>query len=164
MLALFGLWHMFLEEVVRLSMIEHREQLELRLFPHDAAIPTLKKPFPNLFHPLSAADNLTIVTAGSHGYMDRLENMIGSIHFYEPNVAIVVVDMGLSPSQRAVLQCIERVTVIPFDFLRYPGHVTHLDNYAWKPILIKQLYDDYPDGFLYMDTGCEARCSTKLHS
>jgi hypothetical protein len=154
---LIGLWAFHLEEVVRLSMIPNRENLELRLFPHDAAIPTLAHPSDELYHPLDEQDDFTIVTAGSHGYMDRLENMIGSIHFYEPNVKVVVVDVGLSAAQRAALSCLDQVSVIPFDFLRYPDHVRHLDNYAWKPILIKKLYEDYPNGFLYMDSGCEVR-------
>lgn len=155
MSLLLSFWFFYLEEEIRVSMIPGRPYLEHRLFPHDSAIPGLEKPFPNQYFPVGADEDFSIITAGSHGYVDRLENMIGSIHFYEPDVNIVVIDMGLTAAQRAHLGCLRQVTVSPFDFLKYPDHVRHLDNYAWKPILIKELYDAYPNGFLYMDSGTE---------
>ncbi|CAF4297542.1 unnamed protein product, partial [Adineta steineri] len=40
--------------------------------------------------------DLLIVTAASAGFVDRLENLIGSIHYHEPHITIIVFDLGMT--------------------------------------------------------------------
>src|SRR5690606_9096120 len=48
---------------------------------------------------------LVIVTAASGAYFDRLSNLIGSLHFWEPDKPIVVYDIGLSKEQVKEVAC-----------------------------------------------------------
>ena len=43
-----------------------------------------------------------LITAASERYVQRrmLANLVGSLHFWEPNTSIVVYDLGLSPASR----------------------------------------------------------------
>ena len=43
---------------------------------------------------------VTLVSASSEDYFDRLRNLVGSVHAAEPDLQILVYDMGLTREQR----------------------------------------------------------------
>lgn len=49
-------------------------------------------------------EEVVIVTAGNQHFFDRLENLIGSVHLWEPKLTIVVYDLGLTSKQISVLK------------------------------------------------------------
>ncbi|CAF1654899.1 unnamed protein product, partial [Didymodactylos carnosus] len=116
----------------------------------------------NLFHFTSipyqttTIKDLVIVTCISQSFYDRLENLIGSIHYYERGLKIIVYDMGLSEWQLSKLNCMENVFVETFNYDIYPLHIHDLNNYAFKALIVKQAIDKYGSIF-YSDAGSEFR-------
>lgn len=44
-------------------------------------------------------EEVVILTAGNEHFFDRMSNMIGSSHYWEPTLKVVVYDLGLTPQQ-----------------------------------------------------------------
>ena len=107
------------------------------------------------------------VTAASSSYFDALENLIGSIHKFHPDIPTFIYDLGLTQEQGAQLQTFENCLLHPFAFDQYPPHVRNVSNFAWKPIVIKMaveqaaVYSDTlsisSDCIFYLDAGMEVR-------
>ena len=85
----------------------------------------------------------TVVSAASNFYFDRLANLVGSIHYWEPKQNIVVYDLGLSNHQRAAVRCWNRVQLVPFPFHLFPKHVRNVFNYSFKLLLIQLALHQY---------------------
>lgn len=100
--------------------------------------------------------DFVIATACSHGYFYQLENLIGSIHFWEPRQRIVVYDIGMSRDQLEILNCYVNVSVVPFPFHSHPEHVANLYNYAWKILIIEDAMKRH-DSVLMLDSALELR-------
>ncbi|KAK7235536.1 hypothetical protein SO694_00069199 [Aureococcus anophagefferens] len=49
----------------------------------------------------TAAASLVAVTAADDGYFRRLANLVGSLHFWEPGLAVDFYDLGLAPANAA---------------------------------------------------------------
>ncbi|CAF1188001.1 unnamed protein product [Adineta steineri] len=106
--------------------------------------------------------DLLIVTTVSAGFVDRLENLIGSIHYHEPHRTIIVFDLGMTNSQRSRILCMASVQVENFPFDAYPSHVTYLQFYAFKALVLKEAFEKYrwkTKAIFYLDAGCELRSS-----
>ena len=56
-----------------------------------------------------------IVTAASSEYLDRLANLIGSIHFWEKSFRIVVYDLGLEEESRRMVRSWDNVVLKEID-------------------------------------------------
>jgi hypothetical protein len=113
--------------------------------------PTLHEEFPEI----------TIVTFSSDGYTDALENAIGCFHVWASQVPIAVYDMGLSSTNVARIGRLAGVTVIPFNFSRYPPHVRYMHNYAFKPLLMLDAVERF-GAILSLDAGVELRHSPRV--
>jgi len=50
------------------------------------------------------SDELVLVTAASHHFFGALQNLVGSVHFWEPALRIVVYDIGLTAQDRAAVR------------------------------------------------------------
>ncbi|EFJ40906.1 acetylglucosaminyltransferase [Volvox carteri f. nagariensis] len=72
---------------------------------------------------------LTVVSGCTMSFMDRLENLVGSLQYWEPDLPIVVYDLGFTSEQLARLRCWRGVEVIrgPLDSLKA---VLARDGYA----------------------------------
>ena len=57
---------------------------------------------------------ITIVTACSSSFFDRLRNFVGSVHFWSPTAHVVVYDIGLLDHQIREVEvcCVHMVTII----------------------------------------------------
>ena len=104
----------------------------------------------------SSLGTFLVVTAASEKFFDRLENFIGSIHFWEPSQEILIYDLGLTKSQLLTVLCWKNVQITSFPFSNYPLHVRNIYNYAWKPILIS-LALEQAETILVLDSGLEIR-------
>jgi len=100
-----------------------------------------------------------LVTAADALFFPSLANLIGSVHVWEPDLPIIVFDLGLEPGQRAQLQQCCAVTLRTFEWSRYPPHVRpQARTYAWKAALILQVVEEAPDrAVFYEDAGQELR-------
>ncbi|EKX40129.1 hypothetical protein GUITHDRAFT_113865 [Guillardia theta CCMP2712] len=101
---------------------------------------------------------LTLVSAVSKDYFDRLRNLIGSVHTSEPDLPVVIFDMGLSKEQRKELSSWDGVELRVYNFDKHPEHVRTLANYAWKMPLIQHAAEELTN-ILYLDSSIELRSS-----
>lgn len=109
------------------------------------------------------AKTLTLVTGSNSAYvphlMKVLENLYSVKKIEETQCRVLVYDLGLSEQELSVLK--DRYawcTVMPFDFNRYPEHVSLKANvgkgcsYAWKPIIIHEVCETYGGFVHWFDT------------
>merc|ERR1711879_511308 len=105
-------------------------------------------------------DELAIVTAASENHYGVLkQSLLKTIHIYEPQTRVIIYDLGLSPDSRRELErlCAKRGvwSVRTFDYSRYPSYMSITiarGEYAWKPIIIKEVVDQFPL-VLWLDAG-----------
>ena len=101
-------------------------------------------------------DPLVLVTACSSTYFARLKNFVGSVHYWEPHVKVLIYDIGLSESNLFEISQWRRVEVKRFDFKKYPVHVSFLYNFAWKILIFKEVAEKHRK-FMFLDSGLEIR-------
>lgn len=100
-----------------------------------------------------------IVTAASRKYFieRRLQNLIGSIHYWEPDRLIHVVSLDLDPFSIQEISRWKNVVVTSFNFTAYPSHVENFrTTYAFKPLVIAEALNIY-DEILWLDANMEIR-------
>ena len=100
--------------------------------------------------------DLVIVTASTQQYFPRLRNLIGSIHFWEPKLKIIVYDIGLTPELVDEVMTWKNVELKEFDFGKYPPYVSFIWNFAWKIFIIGQEMEHHPI-VVWLDSGVELR-------
>ena len=84
-----------------------------------------------------------LVTSCGVDFFDRLENLVGSVHFFEPDMKIVVYDLGLTGKQREAVRCWANTELRVFRFDHYPPHFRTLANFAWKPLVLLEALELY---------------------
>ncbi|XP_013396431.1 uncharacterized protein LOC106163403 [Lingula anatina] len=110
-------------------------------------------PMPNRIRNYS----FTLVTGANSGYYSPgLRNFVGSAHYWAPGLNIVVWDLGLTPEQVQETQTWCNVTYRRFPFEKYPQHLKNLKEYAWKPVIIKQMVDEVGN-IVWIDAGSHIR-------
>lgn len=110
--------------------------------------------FCNLF-PISY--KLTIVTGASSNHFRSLLQLLESIRKYE-NADVIVWDLGLTHTENAeLLKRFPHIKYFKFDYSKYPDYfniAVNAGEYAWKPVIIKETYDQCATNLLWMDAGC----------
>jgi hypothetical protein len=108
---------------------------------------------------LTTASLILITSCDSSKYFARLANLIGSAQYWEPELSVVVYDLGLTPSDRLLVESwsnVLAVHTVPFDTL--PAHFRLLRQFAWKPWVMRDALRRYhPHAILYQDAGQELR-------
>ena len=94
---------------------------------------------------------MVIATAFSSNHFEEAEAMIASVQKCFPNKTIIMYDLGLKPDHKTEVSSYCNVEVRPFLFDEYPPHVKQLSIFAWKPIIVKRLSQEY-DVIMYGDT------------
>jgi hypothetical protein len=103
-------------------------------------------------------DRATILTGANGAYFGGLENLIGSLHFWEPGRRVVVYNLGLRKDELDKVRTWKDVDLrwpdgIPSDL---PGHANELKHYAWKPLAIQDALRDHR-AVLWLDAGSDVR-------
>lgn len=97
---------------------------------------------------------LVIVTALSSNHFTESVDFFGSVCEKLPQTNFIVYDLGLSVEQLHAVQSYCNVKVVrKFKFDQYPNHTKELFNYAWKPLIISEISEEY-ELFLYCDSSC----------
>ena len=96
-------------------------------------------------------DNLVVLTAFSDNHFEEAKDMIASMQTCLPDKKIVVYDLGLSSKKKKEVHkyCNVELRSFPFKHYRQP-HVKKLSSYAWKPIIVKLVSQEY-DVIMYGD-------------
>jgi len=101
---------------------------------------------------------IKLVTAASSAFFAGLRNLVGSAHFWERDLPIVVYDMGLSSEERKEVKSWAMVSLRTINWEKEPPHFQDLYTYAWKPSVIADALSRCEEGILlYQDAGQEIR-------
>jgi hypothetical protein len=112
--------------------------------------------------PLETPDSLdvapmTLVTGADSSHFLSLLQFLASVVEHEPDLPVVVYDLGLHPYEEAELEeRFPRYWVRRFPYEKYPPHVNlrwDLGHYAWKPIIVWEVLKDTTEPVCWMDAG-----------
>ena len=98
--------------------------------------------------------DLYLITYSNQRYFKALQNLIGSVHFWEPDLRIVIYDIGMNENQVHEILNWKNVLYKKFNFSLYPPHVQKLKNYAFRPIIWNETFHNYGYTFV-QDAGQE---------
>ena len=108
-------------------------------------------------------ERLVYVTAISDSHFKEALLMFGSVEHCLPNTTLIVYDLGLSDKNRQYLMKNHHVELRLFPFNNYSHlpHVKNLFSYAWKPIMVQMLVQEY-NVILYLDSSIRMKsCDIK---
>lgn len=100
---------------------------------------------------VASLPEIALVTASSSNHFEELLAHIDRVPLFFPNKILIVYDLGLSKQEVKKLRKISFVEYKKFNFVSYPKHVENLHTYAWKPLIIQQLLNQY-GGVMWMDS------------
>ena len=94
---------------------------------------------------------LVCVTAISDSHFEESKAMFASVQHCLPHKKIIVYDLGLNSTHRDHVSNYTNVELRPFPFNDYLPYVRNLNLYAWKPIIVKLVSQEY-DVIMYGDS------------
>ena len=103
-------------------------------------------------------NNIIFVTAAEKNYFDQLESLLKSYDKYLTN-KLIIYDIGLDEKQIQYLKDnFNNLNIIKFKFEQYPKFIGEyfddkLGNYAWKPIIVDKVIQQYKSKVVWLDAG-----------
>ena len=105
-----------------------------------------------------------LITAASERYVKRrmLENLVGSLHFWEPSSTIVVYDLGFTPESRSKVlgwrdvELRDLAPAVTRVLNETPPHTLQASSYAFKALVIQDALLA-ARSVLWIDANCELR-------
>ncbi|CAN0359994.1 unnamed protein product, partial [Discosporangium mesarthrocarpum] len=82
--------------------------------------------------------DVVIVTAANGPYYQRVENLVGSLHFWEPMLPIRLWDIGLTPDQHNESLTWEGVSVLKMPLEELPPHFADPRKVAYKAWMVQE--------------------------
>lgn len=79
---------------------------------------------------------LVVVTAADEPYVERLRNLVGSLHLWEPHTPILLYDLGLSTFTRETVQAWANVRLLDLPWSQLPDHFRQARLCAFKPLVV----------------------------
>lgn len=103
-------------------------------------------------------NSLLLITALSTPYMDRLRNLVGSMHFWAPNSRLQIYNLGLDLKSQLEITTFANVDLIQLP----PDFPTHAIENIWcksfKALIIQHAIRQFPNRpLLFLDAGVEIR-------
>lgn len=116
------------------------------------------KLLPCLFSPSSLENNkLVIVTGADSSHYKSLCQFLSSVFMHEPNIKVVVFDLGLIEPERQYLKGVFPTAELRlFDYSQYPDYFNikvNAGEYAWKPIILSDILNEFKHCVCWMDAG-----------
>ena len=137
------------------NLIDPRIQKTEMTSLNDSKIPKIEDT--TIFDPkIQQSEEITIITYANKNFYTALRNLVGSVHFWEPQLQIVVFDLGMLDKHLEDIRKWRNTKLVTFDFTLYPDHFRDLHKYAFKPIILNRTFHEY--GFIFLeDAGQEFR-------
>jgi len=100
--------------------------------------------------------DIVIITGITDDYLSPLYNLLDSISFFEPDLKVIVYDLGLDTESREKVLGWDMVSELrTFDFSKYPAFFNICSHgMAWKPVLIVDALEEF-ERVLWLDAGFE---------
>jgi hypothetical protein len=101
---------------------------------------------------------LIILSGADSSHFKSLIQLTESILRYESTAILVIYDLGLTNKESSDIK--ERFPFVDFkkfDYSRYPSYFNIKENaghYAWKPVIISAVLNEYKKPALWLDAGC----------
>ena len=103
---------------------------------------------------------LVVLTGISSNHFAESRDMIASVQKFLPNTKLIVYDLGLNDVERKNVSTYCNVELRTFHFELYPPHVKKLFKYAWKPIMHRDVAEEY-ELILYGDASMRLKGNFK---
>ena len=103
---------------------------------------------------------LVVMTGISSNHFEESRDMIASVQKFLPNTKLIVYDLGLNDVERKNVSTYCNIELRTFHFELYPPHVKELFKYAWKPIIYRDVAEEY-EVILYMDSSIRLKGNFK---
>ena len=98
-----------------------------------------------------------IITGADSSHFKSLKQFLKSVFQYEKTSSIIVFDLGLEERERKELQRIfPTIQMRIFDYSQYPDFFyikINAGEYAWKPIIISDILQEFQSAVCWMDAG-----------
>ena len=110
-------------------------------------------------------EHLVYATAISDNHFKEALGMFGSVRKCIPSAKFIVYDLGLNMANRQYLTNRYPVELRLFPYQKY-SHIPHVRNlytYAWKPIIVQELAQEY-EVILYLDSSMRMKKACDIKS
>src|SRR5579871_1933923 len=100
---------------------------------------------------------MLLVTGADRTHGASLRQMLASVRRHEPDLRVVVYDLGLTRWQRLRIGKRRQLEWRRFEFEKYPAYFdirVKAGEYAWKPVIIADLVEEAGEPVLWLDAGC----------
>mmetsp|Transcript_10875 Transcript_10875/g.33535 ORF Transcript_10875/g.33535 Transcript_10875/m.33535 type:complete len:279 (-) Transcript_10875:34-870(-) len=97
-----------------------------------------------------------VVTGASSNHFRTLLGFLNNYRKYGSNIPLFVYDLGLAAEEAEVVDRYRWATRRVFDYSRYPAYFNisvAAGEYAWKPVLFKEMLDETADAVVWLDCG-----------
>ena len=99
---------------------------------------------------------MRLVTGADRSHGASLRQMLASVRRHEPDLRVVVYDLGLTTWQRLRIGKRRQLEWRRFEFEKYPAYFdirVKAGEYAWKPVIIGNLLEEVGGPVLWLDAG-----------
>lgn len=104
-----------------------------------------------------ARHQLVVVTGADSSHYKSLCQFLASLFSYEPEIKVIVFDLGLADSARQYLkETFPKAEMRLFDYSRYPDYfniAVNAGEYAWKPVILHNILHEFKCCVCWMDAG-----------
>jgi hypothetical protein len=101
--------------------------------------------------------DLVIVSGADSSHCQSLRQFLTSVRKYEVATKVIVFDLGLKGNERQeLLAAFPFIELRVFDYAQYPAYFNLRINrgeYAWKPVIVADVLDEYKCAVCWMDAG-----------
>ncbi len=103
-------------------------------------------------------ENIIFVTAAEKNYFSQVNSLLES-YTKNNNSKLLLYNIGLQYEQKIELtEKYSDIEIRDFDFSKYPSFIgeyfdNKLGNYAWKPIIIDELLNEFKSKVVWLDAG-----------
>ncbi len=98
-----------------------------------------------------------IVTGTDSSHYKSLKQLLSSIHLHEPFTKTIVFDLGMTLLERNKLKNrFKEIEIRSFNYSKYPEYFNvniNAGEYAWKPVIIIEILNEYRCSVCWMDAG-----------
>lgn len=102
-------------------------------------------------------NKFVMVTGADRTHFKSLCQFLSSLILFEPNISVIVFDLGLlKPQKENLLASFSSIEVRTFDYGQYPAYFNITINageYAWKPVILHEILEEYKVCVCWMDAG-----------
>ena len=93
---------------------------------------------------------LVVLGAISSNHFQEAQDMIATVQMHLPHTKLIIYDLGLTENQHEDVSSYCNVELRMFPFENYPPYFKHLRVFAWKPVMVSSVAQEY-EVILYGD-------------